>query len=481
MNWQNVLLIARQFFKWKFLNKSTLVLLLFFVVLQGYVAFDRWQSYEEQNHIRIHHQELDRKSWENNPDKHPHRMAHFGSFAFRLQHPLNIFEAGLESYMGNSVFLEAHKQNTAIFSEANLSTGAVRFGDISVALLIYLILPLIIFFLGYDAIAKEREDSLLKLMVIQGAHIKEIFLGKTLGLFTGGILFFIPTFIIMLAIVMLDNADLNQQTMIRVVLLTLVYLIFLLSISGFTVFISGISKSSKSALITLLSFWLLFFIIIPKTTQVLGGYIFPNPSKIQFKKEVNADVKKIGDSHNPDDPYFNRLKDSILVANNVTSVDDLPFNYSGYIMGVGEKLTTEIFKKHDEKLRHTYQKQNQFSNAFALINPYISIKEISTKLSGTDLDTYDDFLSQAESYRYSLAQKMNNLQMELISSKVKTSEGKVNVISNKYWKEAPRFKYAYLNLSSSINKLIYPIIGLLIWLFFGLFSGIIFAHKIKIQ
>jgi ABC-2 type transport system permease protein len=75
-------------------------------------------------------------------------MAHFGTFAFRLKHPLSIFDFGLESYMGNAVFLEAHKQNTVNFSEAGFSTGLLRFGELSMAIILQLILPLVIFFIG---------------------------------------------------------------------------------------------------------------------------------------------------------------------------------------------------------------------------------------------------------------------------------------------------------------------------------------------
>ena len=62
------------------------------------------------------YQQLIRKSWEDNPDKHPHRMAHFGSFALRIKHPLSVFDYGLDNYAGNAVYLEAHKQNTVNYS-----------------------------------------------------------------------------------------------------------------------------------------------------------------------------------------------------------------------------------------------------------------------------------------------------------------------------------------------------------------------------
>ena len=43
-------------------------------------------------------------------------MAHYGSFALRQKHPLSTFDLGMENFVGNAVFLEAHKQNTVNFS-----------------------------------------------------------------------------------------------------------------------------------------------------------------------------------------------------------------------------------------------------------------------------------------------------------------------------------------------------------------------------
>jgi ABC-2 type transport system permease protein len=77
-----------------------------------------------------------REGWEKSPDKHPHRMAHYGYVAFRENYPLSFFDFGMDSYLGNAVFLEAHRQNTVNFSEASFSSGLLRFGELSCALIL---------------------------------------------------------------------------------------------------------------------------------------------------------------------------------------------------------------------------------------------------------------------------------------------------------------------------------------------------------
>ncbi|QMU62942.1 MAG: ABC transporter permease subunit [Flavobacteriaceae bacterium] len=296
-----VILIAKQFFKKTFSNKGLLILLFIFLAVLAYVTTNSWLTFEKQHHVVEHHQKESRKSWDNNPDKHPHRMAHFGSFVFRQQHPLSIFDSGIETYTGNAIFLEAHKQHTANFSEASLSTGLVRFGDLNITMLLQLILPLILFFLGYAAITSEKENGTLKIMHMQGATIKEILLGKSLGLFFISAIFFLPAFLCLWCISFIESDAINSAIVLRCLLITVSYLLFYMILCCVTILISGKSSSSNKSLLSVLGVWLLFFIIVPKMAQVVGNSLHPNLSKIAFKAAIEEEISKQGDSHNPDD------------------------------------------------------------------------------------------------------------------------------------------------------------------------------------
>lgn len=480
MKKQIVILIAKQFFKKTFSNKGLLILFGVFLAVLSYVTINSWNAFEKHHHIIAHHQEKSRQSWEDNPDKHPHRMAHFGSFTFRLQHPLSIFDSGIESYTGNSIFLEAHKQHTANFSEASLSTGLVRFGDLNSAMLLQLILPLIIFFIGYSSITFEKENGTLKIINIQGAKIKEILLGKSLGLFFVSALFFLPALLALWPISFLENFTVNSSIVIRSLLITISYVLFYMILCCITVIVSGKSKNSNKALLGLLGVWLLFFIIIPKTAQVVGNSMYPNLSKIEFKAAVEAEVSKKGDSHNPDDPYFNSVRDSILKANKVTDVKDLPFNYSGFLMSKGEKQSAIIYNNEHQKLIDTYRKQNSITNSLVLVNPYLAIKNLSMSLSGTDFDTYANFLSQTENYRYKQSQYMNDLQMKFISNKAKSSEGKVHVVNKENWKALPTFNYEFISVNKTIISQLLALVTLFVWLLLTLVFINKFSNRFKI-
>lgn len=480
MTFSSIHLIALHFFKktCKTSGFKAIYLIMFSILV--YVTVVGVYKFEDEHHIREHHQEKARDSWEDNPDKHPHRMAHFGTFAFRQQHPLSIINSGINSFTGNAIFLEAHKQNTANFSEASLTSSMIRFGNLNLAVIIQLLIPLLLFFIGYNAIVGEKENSTLKVMYLQGANFPTIFTGKLIGLFYVGLLFIIPALLMMWCIFLVDDIMLTFDIILRILTLQIAYIVFIAIICFITIFISAISKNSNKALLSLLGIWLLFFIVIPKTGQVVGNYLYPNLSKIAFKAAIEEEVSKKGDSHNAKDPYFNRIKDSILNVHNVSSVNELPFNYQGFLMQKGEEQSATTYKKHHNNLIKTYEKQNSITTILSVINPYLAIKNIAMGIAGSDFDNYVSFLNQAEDYRYKQSQYLNQLQMKYISNSAKSSEGKVHVVNKDLWKSFPDFTYNYPTLFNVLSNQVLAIIGMILWLIIALAVTVKYSHRFKI-
>ncbi len=454
------MLVARQFWTSVFKSKAIYLLLGLTLILLFYAAFSG-VSYHEQNHHRIEHQQQARESWEANPDKHPHRMAHFGTFAFRLKHPLSIFDFGVESFTGNAVFLEAHKQNVVNFSEASYSTSLIRFGELSMGMILQLILPLIVFFLGYAAIVADRENGTLKILLTQGATWKEVLYGRALGLFGLSCLFYLPFVFATVALLLMESY--TADVWIRLLVILASYLLYLFIVSLLTIIISVGSKTSKNALVKLLGIWLLLVVVIPRTSQAVGSFLYPTPTKLEFRGAIEEEVIQFGDSHNANDPYYNFIRDSVLEVHGVQSINELPFNYPGFQMYVGEKISTEIYVRHHKELLDQYRRQNQLTKWLALVNPYLGVKGLSMALCGTDLETYASFQHQAEAYRYELAQAMNELQIKHIRANVTSSEGKVNVVDREEWKSFPDFTYEYPTVESTLGSELLALISILLW------------------
>ncbi|KAA0988669.1 ABC transporter permease [Dyadobacter aurulentus] len=436
------LLIARNFRSNALKNRAVYILILFIGILLAYAVVTSWAGFVRQNESIARYQAQVRHDWLDNPDKHPHRMAHYGNFAFRPKAPLSIFDSGMESFFGNTVFLEAHKQNSVNFSEAGFSTGMLRFGEISMAMVLQILLPLLIFFIGFASIAAERENGTLKIILTQGISWKQLLTGKVIGLAQIAMILFVPvmatTFLLWF---FLQNGQISADETVRLVLVTLSYSIYLLFFCVIAVLVSAMSKTSKSALVSLIGLWLMLTIVLPRASQALGTYLYPAPLKVTFQANIEKDVLKEGDSHNPDDIHYKALKDSLLAAHQVDSTHELPFNYSGFVMAEGEKISARIYNAHFDNLMKVYDSQNSFSKAMAFLNPFMAIKNLSMSLAGTDYRTYTDFQKQAEAYRYAMAQKMNELQIKYISNKKPGPTDKPVVIDQKHWEEVPEFEY----------------------------------------
>ncbi|MEM6317450.1 MAG: DUF3526 domain-containing protein [Bacteroidota bacterium] len=429
--------------------------LLFFALIAAF-------AYQQQQQHTVEHYSADvRERWESSPDKHPHRMAHYGYVAFRQKYPLSFFDYGLDSYVGNVVFLEAHRQNSVNFSEASLSNGLVRFGEISAALILQLLVPLLIFFWGFGLIAGERETGTLRLILSQGVSWSELIMGKSLGLFALSLLLFVPT--ILLALILLFVGDFTTDGLLSYGTLSISYLAYLFIMSLLAVWVSAKSQTSKNALIQLIGCWLFFTLLLPKLSQVAGQVFVPTPSQIEFDTVVEHELIKLGDSHNPDDPHYQAIKDSVLAANNVSSVKELDFNYSGLIMREGEKLSTEVYRRHQAELMEQYQRQQNIVGWTAFLNPYIAMKNVSMALSGTDFHAFRNFQNQSEAYRYNLAQTMNNWQIKFIANNTSSST-KGAVLDKQFWKDFADFEHEQLSFATILGNEKMSLLALVLWL-----------------
>ncbi|AMP98541.1 ABC transporter permease [Pedobacter cryoconitis] len=461
---KTIFIISGRTWKTAFENKATIALTLILGLTLGLATLIGWQNFNTQNSQRLKYKEIVRQKWLSKPDKHPHRMAHYGYLVFRDKHELSFFDFGIESFAGVSIFLEAHKQNTVNFSEAGFSNGMLRFGELSVAMVLQLLVPLLIFFLGYNSISAEREAGTLKILLCQGVKWHELLFGKVLGIIFISFTLFIP--VILMTIILwaaLSNWQVSADSSLRLFLLIAAYCLYFMICAGVAVLVSAFHQTSKAALTSLLVLWVFFTLVMPRITQAVGVKIYPSPAKIEFMAAIEADLQKEGDSHNPDDPHYAKFKADVLKKYKVDEVVKLPFNYGGYVMAEGERISAEIYSRHQKELNKTFENQNSFAVAASYLNPFLAIKNLSMALTASDFKTYVDFQDQAEAYRYQLAQHMNKLQMENISNEKLGEKEKAASISHTHWAEQPDFQYRFKTVNWVITNQLGTILSILLW------------------
>lgn len=464
--------------EWKSIHRQNALKYLVSVIVSVLVlsAYVGWESVHQHNEEQEHYQSEVVQQWETQPDRHPHRVSHYGYLVFRDKYPLGAFDFGVNSYVGNSIFLEAHRQNTMNMSDASFSNGVMRFGELSMGLAFQLLIPLFIIFIGFGSISGLKQNGVLKLILIQNTSYKDIILGKTIGVFAMVLIYFLPLLVMgLLFSYFTTNTD-TEGVGVRMFLLIFAYILYFFIFSLFVVLVSAISKTPKSALLSLLIIWFSLVFIIPKAGQTLGANLYDSPNKNDFDISIHEQIKKEGDSHNPDDAHFKELKEQILKKYKVKSIEDLPINYGGLIFSEGEKITTKIFGEKFEELINIYQKQNRIGEYLGFINPYLAMRNMSMGFSGSSFSDAVSFQRQAEEYRYQRTQYLNKLQQEKIKYYKETQLERTQKIDNELLKKMPPFVYKHFSLKEILIEQSLGILAFVVILFM-LFGGVFLVQR----
>jgi ABC-2 type transport system permease protein len=452
--------------EWNSIFRSKIPLALYAVLLTVSLlaTFTGWQYVSKFNEQQAAAREEVHDHWMNQPNRHPHRVAHYGYLVFREKSPLSFFDFGLDSYVGNSVFLEAHRQNTVNMSEAGFSNGMLRFGELSMAMVLQVLVPLFIIFIGFHTVAGLKQNGVLKILLCQRASYLDILLGKTLGLTLVTWALFLPLLFISLLVGIISlSGHFSLESFIRTGLIVLLYSLYFLVITTLVVAVSAVSSNARNALMVLVLVWILFFIVIPKSAQTLGNSLFEAPDKIAFEHSIEEDVNKEGDSHNPDDPHFSALKAATLKKYGVDSIQALPVNYGALVMQEGENISSRIFNSHYDRLIQTYKMQNSVSSVLSFADPFLAIRNISMNLSGTDFDTFTAFQKQTEKYRFDKTKTLNEIHL----TQIKYKDDSKQKVSAGNWQQQAEFHFQPVPISKNLINGMLSITALMTWVIAG--------------
>lgn len=234
-----VLRIAREECRSLLRNHVAVLGTLLLTVLMLIASLNAWEHQRNSAAEIARYQTQSNHEFESQPDRHPHRMAHYGHFLFRPLNALAAFDPGISAYTGNTLFLEAHRQNSANFGDVRQSSLLLRFGQLTPAFVLQVLAPLLLVFVGFSGIARERESGTLRLLLTQGVSSQQLVLGKlaALSAFTGLIL--LP------AVLMLGVLALTRESAWGMSLVLIAgYAVWLLLWSLMVVFISSLCQRS---------------------------------------------------------------------------------------------------------------------------------------------------------------------------------------------------------------------------------------------
>lgn len=421
-------------------NRIAVTACVLLVLLTLVAMLTSWTHQRGITELRARHQAAAEQAFDAQPDRHPHRVVHYGTFVYRPLSPLAAFDPGVDAFTGNSMFLEGHRQNTANFGDVRQSSLLVRFGQLTPAFVLQIVAPLLLVFVGYGAVARERERGTLSLLLLQGASRCQLVAGKLCALGFIAVLVGMPAMIGFLLIAGQPGAF--ALPMAAIVLGYAAYLALWVVV---VVLVSIYARRSRDALLALLAIWTVVTILLPRVAPDVASASVPLRNRLQTEIAIARDLRQLGDSHNPDDPHFAAFKQSVLDRYGVAKIEDLPVNYKGLLALEGEKLTSALFDRYASESYAAQERQNRIVAAVSLASPTIALRTLSMAAAGTDFAGHRRFLEQAEAYRYALVQNLNELQAYGVSYADDTASDpeadRRKRVAAANWKQMPDFAY----------------------------------------
>lgn len=396
---------------------------------------------------RTRFQQAADQHWNAQPDRHPHRVVHYGHYVFRPVSPLAFFDTGVDPYTGHTLFLEGHRQNSANFSEAVQSSVLLRFGQLTPAFVLQVLTPLVVVFLAFGSVARERERGQLRMLVAQGASAGALVAGKLAAHALVALLLAGPALLALAAI-----AFQAPEVAAQAAWMAAGYAGYCLLWSALAVLVSSSVPRARDALLALAGCWIVTVIALPRVLPDVAARAVERPTRIESEAAIARALEAIGDSHNPDDPHFAAFRAKILRQYGVARVEDLPVNYGGLVIAEGERLTSELFERAMLEDFALQARQSGMVDQAAFLSPVLALRRLSMAMAGTDGAAHAHFLLAAERYRYALIQALNRLH----TTEVRYHNDRDQRLSSEHWKSMPRFDYRPAPLDEQFERGVLP-------------------------
>lgn len=400
----------------------------------------------------------------NQPDRHPHRMVHYGTYALRPLGPLAAFDPGVDAFAGSLIFLEGHRQNATTLGAARESSGLIRFGQLAPAFVLRVLVPLLLVFVGFAMVVGERQSGLTTLQLSHGASLRDLIAGKALALGAVAGVAAMPALGALGWAAAQAPADAGIALMMA--LAALLWLgLWVLAIT----LVSARAASAQSALLALVLGWAVVVVLVPRAAAGVAALAYPLPTKAETDLVIHDELRRMGDSHNPDDPHFAAFKAGLLRRYNVARVEDLPFNYRGALSAEGERLTSLLFARHAADTAAIQMRQHDLLALIGLASPAIGFAQASMAGAGTDLAGHIAFLDAAEAHRYRLIQSLNGLHTWQVKGAADAARNhdpiaeRQSRISSQFWAQQRPFAHAGPSVAARMAGMLPGLAVMLVW------------------
>ncbi|MBB6229348.1 ABC-2 type transport system permease protein [Polymorphobacter multimanifer] len=399
----------------------------------------------------------DQSLWYDQGAVNPHVAAHMGQYAFRPPAALGPFDPGLSPWLGQAVWIEAHYQNPPQARPAQSAGLVQRFGDLSPAWILQALMPLLIVMAGFAAIAGEREGGNLRLQLMQGARPLPLLAGKAGAMFGGAALLVTGILLVGGGFTTLTGG-INADGLLRLASAWVVYLLYAAVWAALTVGVSALAATARGALLALLCLWMTSVVLVPRLAAEQAIRSHPVPSAGEFWNDVTIARQAGVTGHDVGNPAMATLQKEVLAQYGVTSLEELPVDFSGIALQKGEEYSDTIYDRLYGDLAAIEDAQATSQRWFAPLSPAISVRFLSMGLAGSDLLHQRAFAAAAETHRRTLQRQLN-------AEQTRTGKGRnnANTADRSFWETVRTFTYRSPGLETFAERYLADLAIILGW------------------
>ena len=469
--------------EWRYWARSRLALtagILTTVVLLGTTLATAAQMSAERE-ARERQQDEAYQAFVSQPARHPHRMVHYGHYAFRSPTPLAAFDPGVDPVTGRSIFLEGHRQNTATFSTAGAGARLGALLALTPAVVYQLLAPLLLIILGFGAVVRERESATLVPLLMQRVTGTSLVAGKFLALAAAAGVLSVPALGVGLW------ASLQGDTVAAALALTATCFVYLFAWSAIAICVSAWSRTRPAALTILVALWMALAWAVPALAVDVAARSAPVAGKVDTDLRMLSAQRAVGDGHNAGDPAFARLRASLLTRYGVERPEELPVNLRGVVAEYAEAKLSRVLEDYAERQRAEELAQATISRRFGWVSPVVAFASASRALAGTDLENHHRFMRETETLRFRFVQALNRVHAERLAyvddiarSRDAVAERRTRV-DPATWRVLEEFRFRVTTLSSRLDTAAPSLVMLLCWLLMPLALALWAGRRLELS
>lgn len=437
-----------------FLNLSLVAPMVISSVLVGWISWTSAAALQQTQLNRIGFAEAERQRWLAQSPTSPHGAAHHGVYVFTPLTASASVDPGPMQWVGQTIWLEAHKQNLALYPLAQDLGLRDGLDEHSIVVWVLIIIPLILALLTYDSIAGEREDGTLRLAVAAAAPPSALIVGKLTTAFLAACLLTIPAGIALAS---------KVKVGLPIIALAAIYAVYLFQFTALVLTSSILLPSRRAALSAALLIWFGSAIAVPGAFAHAAALAAPEPTSTEIRAAIIR--------HTQERPTLwdrrEEINQRFLREFNVKSLTELPVNPDGILLMEQERDDTAATSGNIERIYSAHRRQQEIYGWGSILSPAIATDLLSSAVSGSSLWHFQHFAYAAEDYRRKLVGFLNEAtayDVSIRTGTVHTMAAALNVqAGSAMWAKAPVFEYQQPDMAASLAPERWRIVAFMSW------------------